>query len=46
MAAEITELQFNDMPCYRGIRDQRYTYVKKIDGPWMMFDNELDPLQK
>jgi len=31
---------------YRGIRTKQYTYVKKLDGPWLLFDNEADPYQQ
>jgi len=30
---------------YRAIRTDRYTYVRSLDGPWMMFDDENDPYQ-
>jgi arylsulfatase A-like enzyme len=30
---------------YRGVRTRRYTYVRKLDGPWLLFDNENDPYQ-
>jgi len=30
---------------YRGIRTERYTYVRDLNGPWLLFDNEKDPLQ-
>ena len=30
---------------YRGLRTPRYTYAKKLDGPWLLFDNEKDPYQ-
>lgn len=30
---------------YRGLRTPRYTYVRKLDGPYMLFDNETDPYQ-
>ncbi|MSU60101.1 MAG: DUF229 domain-containing protein [Pedosphaera sp.] len=30
---------------YRGLRTARYTYVRDLDGPWLLFDNEKDPLQ-
>ncbi len=30
---------------YRGIRTARYTYVRDLDGPWLLFDNEADPYQ-
>ncbi|MCX6327144.1 MAG: sulfatase [Bacteroidia bacterium] len=30
---------------YRGVRTKRYTYVKDLSGPWLMFDNLKDPYQ-
>lgn len=30
---------------YRGIRTERYTYVRDLFGPWLLFDNENDPYQ-
>lgn len=30
---------------YRGIRTERYTYAKDLDGPWLLYDNETDPYQ-
>ncbi len=30
---------------YRGIRTDRYTYVRDLKGPWLLFDNEKDPWQ-
>jgi arylsulfatase A-like enzyme len=30
---------------YRAIRTTRHTYVRSLDGPWMLFDNEGDPFQ-
>jgi arylsulfatase A-like enzyme len=30
---------------FRGIRTSRYTYVRDSDGPWLMYDNEVDPYQ-
>jgi arylsulfatase A-like enzyme len=30
---------------YRGIRTTRYTYVRDLNGPWLLFDNEADPYQ-
>jgi arylsulfatase A-like enzyme len=30
---------------YRGLRTKRYTYVKDLKGPWMLFDNKKDPFQ-
>jgi arylsulfatase A-like enzyme len=31
---------------YRGVRTSRYTYVRTLDGPWLLFDNEEDPYQQ
>ena len=30
---------------YRGLRTRRYTYVRSLDGPWLLFDNQADPYQ-
>lgn len=30
---------------YRGLRTGRYTYVRSLDGPWLLFDNQEDPYQ-
>lgn len=30
---------------YRGVRTTRYTYVRDLSGPWVLFDNEADPYQ-
>ena len=34
-----------DLPEHRGIRTSRYTYVRNLAGPWLMFDNQNDPYQ-
>jgi arylsulfatase A-like enzyme len=31
---------------YRGVRTSRYSYVRSLDGPWLLFDNEADPYQQ
>ena len=31
---------------YRGVRTTRYTYVRSIHGPWLLYDNQADPFQK
>jgi arylsulfatase A-like enzyme len=31
---------------YRGIRTARYTYVRDLNGPWLLFDNTADPYQQ
>jgi arylsulfatase A-like enzyme len=30
---------------YRGIRTPRYTFVRDLNGPWLLFDNSSDPYQ-
>ena len=30
---------------YRGLRTRRYTYVRDLQGPWLLYDNETDPYQ-
>ncbi len=30
---------------YRGVRTTRYTYVRDLDGPWLLYDNQADPHQ-
>jgi len=30
---------------YRGIVNQQYTYVRDLQGPWLLFDNLNDPFQ-
>ncbi len=31
---------------YRGIRTDRYTYVRDLAGPWLLYDNLRDPYQR
>jgi arylsulfatase A-like enzyme len=30
---------------YRAIKTNQYTYVRGIDGPWLLYDDQKDPLQ-
>lgn len=30
---------------YRGVRTERHTYCRTLDGPWLLFDNDADPWQ-
>ena len=30
---------------YRGVRTARHTFVRDLNGPWLLFDNETDPFQ-
>ncbi|PCJ60244.1 MAG: sulfatase [Planctomycetota bacterium] len=45
MSAEFAELRNNGMKAYRGLRTIRYTYVRNLDGPWLLYDNSSDPYQ-
>jgi arylsulfatase A-like enzyme len=31
---------------YRGVRTRRYTYVRDLKGPWLLYDNQTDPYQR
>jgi arylsulfatase A-like enzyme len=31
---------------YRGVRTQKYTYARDLEGPWILYDNLLDPYQQ
>jgi len=33
------------IPEWRGVRTCRYTYVRTLEGPWLLYDNEADPFQ-
>jgi len=33
------------IPEWRGVRTERYTYVRTLAGPWLLYDNEEDPYQ-
>jgi arylsulfatase A-like enzyme len=30
---------------FRGIRTEKYTYAKDLNGPWLLYDNQSDPYQ-
>ena len=30
---------------YRGVRTGRYTYARDLEGPWLLYDNKVDPYQ-
>lgn len=46
ITAEFTEILENGMQAYRGLRTDRYTYVRNVEGPWLLYDNVKDPYQK
>lgn len=31
---------------YRGLRSRHHTYVRTLDGPWLLYDNAVDPYQR
>ena len=41
----ITEARRYGFAEYRGLRTERYTYVRSIKGPWLLYDNQRDPFQ-
>jgi len=45
LPAPITEARRYGFAEYRGLRSQRYTYVRSIRGPWLLYDNQRDPYQ-
>ncbi|GMW00078.1 MAG: sulfatase [Candidatus Hydrogenedentota bacterium] len=30
---------------FRGVRTRRHTYIRALEGPWLLYDNETDPHQ-
>jgi arylsulfatase A-like enzyme len=41
----VSPFDFPDRQAFRGIRTSRYTYVRNSDGPWLLYDNQVDPYQ-
>ncbi len=41
----VSPFDFPNRPAFRGIRTSRYTYVRNSDGPWLLYDNQVDPYQ-
>ena len=41
----ITEARRYGIAEYRGLRTARYTYVRSIHGPWLLYDRQEDPYQ-
>lgn len=41
----ITEARRYGFAEYRGLRTPRHTYVRSIRGPWLLYDNQVDPFQ-
>lgn len=36
--------EYTGLP-WRGVQTSRYTYTRRLDGPWLLYDNESDPYQ-
>lgn len=45
MPVPITSARAYGFAEYRGVRTDRYTYVRSINGPWLLYDNQDDPYQ-
>jgi arylsulfatase A-like enzyme len=43
--AAFTNVRQYGFKAYRGLRTLRHTYVRNVDGPWLLFDNQADPYQ-
>jgi arylsulfatase A-like enzyme len=40
---QLRQCGFDD---YRGVRNDRFTYIRSIHGPWLLYDNHTDPYQQ
>ena len=36
--------EYTGLP-WRGVQTSRYTYTRRLDGPWLLYHNESDPYQ-
>jgi arylsulfatase A-like enzyme len=45
LAVPITQARQFGIAEYRGLRNGRYTYIRSIHGPWLLYDNRNDPYQ-
>jgi arylsulfatase A-like enzyme len=45
MFMNVSPFDFPERQAFRGIRTSRYTYVRNSDGPWLLYDNQVDPYQ-
>lgn len=46
LAVPITEARRYGFAEYRGLRTRTHTYVRSIQGPWLLYDHAADPFQK
>jgi arylsulfatase A-like enzyme len=45
MPVPVWDARMDGLAAYRGVRTDRHTYVRSIDGPWLLYDNQADPFQ-
>jgi arylsulfatase A-like enzyme len=45
LVMNVAPFGYGDRIEFRGIRTSRYTYVRNLEGPWLLYDNQLDPYQ-
>jgi hypothetical protein len=45
MPVPVWDARMDGIAAYRGVRTARYTYVRSIDRPWLLYDNRADPYQ-
>ncbi len=41
----VCPFDFPERSAFRGIRTSRYTFVHNSEGPWLLYDNQVDPYQ-
>lgn len=46
MPVPVWDARMDGLAEYRGVRTDRYTYVRSVDGPWLLYDNRADPFQR
>lgn len=46
MPVSISSTRHYGIGAYRGVRTARYTYVRSLHGPWLLYDNVDDPYQQ
>lgn len=46
LPVSITTARAYGIDAYRGVRTGRHTYVRSLEGPWLLYDNLEDPFQK
>ncbi len=44
-AQSYTPTERAEFPPWRGVRTERYTYARRQNEPWLLYDNDTDPAQ-